>query len=97
MPATQELFAYISRQTPQDAVSIFRKPRVLALFTDRQVGVYHRPASDQELLEYFTSLGVDYIITSPLDDAYFTEFVRRHRATWNAPFANADFTVYQIP
>lgn len=97
MPTAQELFAYISRQTPKDAVYIFRKPRVLALFTDRRVGGYHRPVSDQELLDYFASLGVDYIITSPLDEAYFTEFVRRHRAAWNMSFANADFTVYQIP
>ncbi|GAK51915.1 hypothetical protein U14_03161 [Candidatus Moduliflexus flocculans] len=92
----QELFVFITQQTPSDAVCIFRKPRVLALFTDRQSGMYHRPGSDQELLDYFTSLGVNYIITSPLDELFFTEFVQRHNVSWNVRFTNSDFTVYQI-
>lgn len=95
-PETQALFDFIRRNTEHDAVCIFRKPRALALFTDRNVGMYHYTQTDQELVEYFRSIGVTYIIESFMDEPYFKEFVGRQRATWTIQFVNADFTVYQM-
>lgn len=70
-PAVQDLFAFVRRGTPEDAVIVFRKPRVLALYTGRRVSAYHETRNDDELWAYMRKIGASYLVVNrrPPEDA----------------------------
>jgi len=98
---TQEFFDYVRKETGQDDVLIFRKPRALALFTGRRASAWHQPADDQALWSYFRQIRATYLVlgpkhVEPADQEYFGGFIARGRGQLQETYSNADFHVYRI-
>jgi len=98
-----ELFDYIKENTEETDVFIFRRPRILSLFTERSASVYHRPHDDEELWNYFHKIGATYLIVGPKGTvgpgggpAFLHLFVERHREAFEEVYSNSDFKVYRI-
>jgi hypothetical protein len=97
----RQFFDYVKRETNENAVLIFRKPRALALFTGRKASIWHQPKDDQELWNYIQQINATYLIVGPrhLDPAgqeFFRGFVARRVDRLEATYENADFQVYRI-
>ncbi len=101
------LFDFVSRKTPDDAVMIFVKPRVIALLGSRSASAYHTPADDAALWDYFRRIGATHLVVIENDAAfagaedparltYLRRFARNHADRLRTVFANADFRVCQI-
>ena len=96
---SRELFDYIRTRTRAQDVFIFRKPRALALYTERRASFYNPEDDDDGLWRYFEKIGAGYLIVSralPPDPAVLGPFVERHPERLKLIFANADFTVHRI-
>lgn len=96
---TIELFNHIQRNTEPGDIFVFRKPRVITLYTGRSAAVYHQmePESDSHLWTYFQSIGASYLVVSPeIDKAYWPSFIKRHRERLDEVFSNGDFKIYKI-
>ena len=90
------LFEYIRNNTEPTDVFVFRKPRVLALFTGRSATVYHETEDDNALWEYVHEVDAAYLVTGILDSEFFPGFVKKHRDSLESVYANDDFTIYRI-
>lgn len=96
---SRELFQFVRKKTPLDAVFIFRKPRILALFTGRQASAYQRPANQEELWKYMRGIDASYLIyAQPLsnDKNYLSLFIQRYQKQLKLVFINKDFQVFKI-
>lgn len=92
-----EMFEFIRNETGESDVFIFRKPRVLALYTGRSASFYHKPENDEELLGYFREIKATHLVVSRLIDAeFFPLFVERNAENFEVIFSNPDFQVYGI-
>ncbi len=94
-----ELFDYIRKYTDKNDIFIFRKPRVLSLFTGRQASVYHYPVGDKNLWDYFREIHAHYVIVGrpfPSDSKYLRPFVAKYGDNLENVFSNADFDVYRV-
>lgn len=102
-----ELFDYVRAHTRPDDVIVFVKPRAMALFTQRRCSVYHQPARDEELWDYFGRIGARYLVVVRRDAAmqgaerdevleYLRGFAARNRDRLAPVWANEDFAVYEI-
>ena len=97
VPESAALFNFVRDGTTEESVFIFRKPRVLALYTGRSAAFYHRPGDDGELWSYMEKIGASHIIVSkPLDDEYLPGFVERNNTYLVDVYSNRDFTVYAV-
>ena len=98
-PDTIELFDYVKRQTAEDAVFIFVKPRVLSLFTNRQAAVYHWTQGETGLLRFMEEIHADYAVTTQVfgrDREFFQPFLERHPRAFREVYANPTFRVYRF-
>ncbi|MCH7752215.1 MAG: hypothetical protein IH898_08690, partial [Planctomycetes bacterium] len=71
------------RQTADDAVFIFVKPRVLSLFTNRQAAVYHWTQGETGLLRFMEEIHADYAVTTQVfgqDLKFFQPFKNWNRS-----------------
>ncbi len=96
---TQKMFSYLKTNTLKTDTIIFRKPRVLALFTDRKSSVYSDVGGDEHLLEYFKKIGADYCVAGRVfrnDRKFFYPFVLRHKNIFKEVYVNVDFKVFKI-
>lgn len=59
---SQEVFEYVRRNTPEDSVFIFFKPRVLSLFTGRKAAVYHETDNPRQLWQFFKKIKATHIL-----------------------------------
>ena len=59
-PRYRELESWINRSTPQDAVFLAAKPRLLSLLTGRPASGYQ----DHDLLNYCQRIGVKYVLVT---------------------------------
>ena len=97
-PNTVALLEYVKHQTPPDAVCIFYKPRLLALFTGRRASTCH-DAPDEALLAYFDRIGVDYAIATEgfwRDQGTLKPFIERHPNRFERVYVNPEFAVYRL-
>jgi hypothetical protein len=93
---TVELFDYIIGNTEEGDVFIFRKPRVLSLFTGRSASVCHQPNDGESLWDYFHKIGATHLITGPSDPAFLELFVEEYEDDFDLVYQNSDFTVYRL-
>ncbi|GMQ88737.1 MAG: hypothetical protein BMS9Abin09_0171 [Gammaproteobacteria bacterium] len=98
---TTEMFEFIRRNTPEDSVIIFRKPRPLALMTGRRASTIHRPDDPEELLAYFVQIDASYIV-EPKESSrvphwdYVHDWIAHYADKMEPVFENADFRVYRM-
>jgi hypothetical protein len=93
---TQELFQYVREKTEMEAVFIFKKPRALGLFAERRASIYPATGSDKDLWRYIETIHASYIVKSPIDEPYWSDFIEKNRVNLQQTFVNADFTVYKV-
>jgi hypothetical protein len=97
-PESIALFDFIVEETDEDDVFVFRKPRVLALYTGRRTSTYHsRKVEDQELWGYFHEIDAAYLVVAPeIDRSYLGPFVERNVDRLQEVYSNTGFTVYRL-
>jgi hypothetical protein len=98
---TQQLFEYVKRETGDNEVIIFIRPRALSLFTGRTSAIWHIPPEDGGLWDFFRQVNASYLIVGPEDeDMVYQKFIRgfvdRNRERLEETFSNPDFHVYRI-
>lgn len=96
-----EFFEYVKKQTNENDVFIFTKPRALALFTGRKSSFFPLKKDDKEAWEYFRTVNATYLVVGPVgvephEQVFFTGFVGRNKDYFREVYANADFVIYQI-
>src|SRR5947207_2055732 len=93
----QALFSFIKSNTTPKDIFIFRRPRALALFTERSAAVYPLPENDANYCRYFQTIGATYLIEAPaLDDPGFDVFLKSENLVKQPVFSNADFAVFPL-
>lgn len=96
---TVDLFSYIKQSTKEGDVFIFRKPRVLFLYTGRRASIYHQPQDDKELWNYFHEIKANYVIVGQVfrsDVTFLSHFVEKYKDHFREVYSNPDFKVYRI-
>ncbi len=96
-----DIFDYIKKQTTENDVIIFTKPRALALLTERKSSFYPRRESDGKIWGYFDKIRATHIVVGPngeepYDQAFLQGFVSRNMNLLRKEYVNADFVVYRI-
>ena len=92
-----ELFEYVREEVPEDAVCVFSKPRVLALFTGRPAAKYNDAADLDLMLEFFRKIEARYLIArrSAAEDDPLRHFIAAYGDQLSQVFENNDFAVYR--
>jgi hypothetical protein len=94
-----ELSEYIKTATAKESVFLFAKPRLLALVTDRRASGYQDPLKQDELWDYCSEIGVNYIIASDTFDRdrhILEPFVAAHRDRMEEIYHNTEFHLYKV-
>ncbi len=96
-PESVEVFNRVRKNTPETALIAFKKPRVLALYTNRP-SIANHPEQDMEVLrEVFSKHQVQYLLTcKQLYNPALEEFVKGNAGVVELVFENADFKLYKI-
>jgi hypothetical protein len=94
---------FIDANTRPSDRFIFRKPRLLALMTDRQAAVYPLTANPADLLTFAHSVGATYLILANVpsedfveDPQYLQGFTTSYRDRVKSIFQNAHYQLFQI-
>ncbi len=98
---SREMFDYVRKNTGPDDVFLFRKPRALALFTDRSSSSWDPAIPDSEQWTYIKRIKATYLILGlmdiePEDYAYLQGFISRNGEKFEKCFSNKDFSIYKI-
>ena len=91
-----EIFNYIKENTSEEDIVIFRKPRVLSLFTGRSSSVYHEAQDDKELWNYIKEINATHLIVGILDGKFLYDFVEKYSNNFEEVYSNTDFKIYKI-
>ena len=92
-----ELFDAVKSNTKADDIFIFRKPRVLSLYTGRSAAIYHTPRETGDFWLYIDDIGATYVVSSFLDDNDFLRrFITAYRGSFELVLLNNSFSVYKI-
>jgi len=105
---SQELFAFLRQNTSKDSVIISRKPRLIALFSERHASIYAWKDNVASLLDYFSKINATHIVVAKpklaLTERYsgvdeisgFRDWVANNPDIFDPIFENDGFIVYQI-
>ena len=91
------LFSFL-RETPEDAVFVFSKPRVLSLMTGHRAVANHEPRRDRDLIEYLAAVGATHLVLGPAalgHREYLDGFLRRNSSIYRSIFRNERFEVFE--
>jgi hypothetical protein len=96
-----ELFEFIRRNTPESSVLISHKPRLLALFTDRNSSIYRWSDEPGNLLDYFDRISATHVVVARessgiVEAKGFVDWVESNPDKFKIIFENPDFHVYRI-
>lgn len=79
-PASQFAFKFIKENTPEDAIIIFEKPRVLGLYTQRDSYNINKRNESVNAEQQIQELGFDYILISQdLKNDSLLGYIERHQ------------------
>ena len=101
----RDLFNFVRTETGPQDVFIFRRPRALALFTERSSAAYYWTPADDDLWKKFCEVHATHIITGALDDnspplgapsGFFKIFAKKYSADLQKVYWNRKFEVYRI-
>lgn len=95
-PEARATYEHVRRHTEPDAVIVFRKPRVLALYTGRSSAIYHQ-AGDSELLAYFRRIGADYVLEGGrVPGSPMRALAERHPQRFQSVFVQGEYELYRL-
>lgn len=98
-PASVRLFQYITANTLQDDVIIFRRPRALALYSGRPASTYPPTASDGRMIRYFADVSASYVILNrdfPDDRRNLLPFLQRNNELFEQVYRDGALGVYRV-
>ncbi len=100
VPETQQMFAYIREETPQDAVIVFYKPRAMRLFTGRRAWVAKIPPLNTPVLEQIRSVNGQFLVvewSNPLSEQPdWLAAAEENPGIFTPVFENTRFRVFRI-
>lgn len=103
-PEAEAFFSYVKNSTSEDAVFVFRKPRVLSLLTDREAsdwpGENWLSRSEPDfMVKYMRAIGADYLVCSNIGWdrlGYPIESVSLPEGKFVMEYSNDNFQVYKL-
>ena len=88
-------FNYIKNNTPEDAVVVFIKPRVLALYANRNSLSNNRGQNLEQMKKKFDDKGVDYLlIHNNISDPSLKKYVELYADEMKLEWQNEKFKLY---
>ncbi|VAW53766.1 hypothetical protein MNBD_GAMMA05-1258 [hydrothermal vent metagenome] len=98
---SQALFNFIRQNTPEDSTFISRKPRLIALFANRDATIYAWKKDGANLLNYFSDVSATHIVVAKENSgvseiAAFRNWVANNSNKFYPIYENSDFLVYRI-
>jgi 4-amino-4-deoxy-L-arabinose transferase-like glycosyltransferase len=95
-----ELSRSLRANTSVEDRFLFRKPKALALFADREASAYHRPELMPELAGYIRDRSIDYAITAesvfPEDRGQFVPYLRHYPECFAPEKTVGRFMVWRV-
>lgn len=101
------LFEEIKKNSNENDVYVFWKPRVLSLYANRKASIYHQ-ASDSDLLEYLNTIKSKFLITGPISNSllyrrpydvefikFLEDFIVRNSSNFNLIYKNDEFKIFR--
>jgi len=93
----QEAFAYIRNNTPENSVFNFRRPRALALYTQRKACCSFPWDTPEQVLYNIDSLHVDYCMTNASDiNASLDSLIKIKPNLFAKIWSNEQFVIYKF-
>ena len=92
---TIELFEFVKQNSDKNSVILFRKPRVLALYTGRKSSYYYSE-NDTDLWRLIEHIKSSHIIVGPFDDEMLNKFAKENEEYLSLAFSNKDFQFFNI-
>jgi hypothetical protein len=92
----QEGFEYAKTHTPKDSVIVFRKPRALALFTERRSGTIQSGDDTDAQWAFVDKVGATYLMTRAADDDYIERFLEVYAERLKPLYHNGMVALYRI-
>jgi len=91
------MFVFISSTTKANDVIVFRKPRILGLFTDRDASIYPRQDDPDFFIRYLDTIEADYVISGEIDGKkdLVKLLVEQRSQFFSKVFQNEVFTIYR--
>lgn len=96
--ASVEAFDYIKKNTPENSVIVFARPRALSLYTGR-TGMCNEPTEDlQKLKEKFKKMGASYMLihSEETREPTLKKFAEEYQAEVRLEWSNEKFSLYRI-
>jgi 4-amino-4-deoxy-L-arabinose transferase-like glycosyltransferase len=90
-----EVFEFVKNNTDENDIIIFRKPRILTLYTGRSASYNKRIDDNESFIEFLKTLEASYVVVGFLDSPLRRELVEKNKAQLNKVFSNSDFSVYK--
>ncbi len=92
-----EMFDYISAATKPNDVIIFREPRILGLFTDRDASIYPKREDPDFLIRYMNVIGAEYVVSRihTDDQLYLLPLINQRQQHFTTVLENEEFIVYR--
>lgn len=98
--AAVELYDYVKAHVPADNVVIFRKPRILALFTGVHSAAYSGDHDSTQLWESFRHLHATWLLECregfSRESPRYIDFIEENAQGLKLEFENRDFRLYRI-
>jgi len=96
-PDAVAMFDYIRNSTQPGDLIIFRKPRVMALFTNRDSTIYPARGNAPLLLEFLEVVEADYVVAGQFDSDQdmLIPVIDQYPERFSPMFSQGDFTVYR--
>jgi hypothetical protein len=96
-PDAVAMFDYINNTAGPGDIIVFRKPRVMALLTNRDSSVYPPNYNPPLLLRYLDVLGAAYVVTGhfEMDGRTLKPVIGEYPDRFLPVFSSGDFTVYR--
>jgi hypothetical protein len=91
-----ELFKFLREHTPDDSVIIFRRPRIVALHTDRKSSANHGTERPEQLWDYFHHIHASHVVVKFDERDALPSVVEHYKSKLTQIFENSDFRVYKI-
>jgi hypothetical protein len=95
---SREFFDFVRNNTTSDAIFIFRKPPILALYTGRKASNCVYSSNLEDLWKYIHEINAQYFVyTETLPDKkYLSSFIAQYQSHLKRVFMNKDFQVFKI-
>ena len=94
--ASIQAFEHIKNTTSDDAVFLFSKPRVLALYAERQCLANSKNDNDENISILLEAYEIDYILVhQEVSDEAIKRFIKNHQEHLKEEYINTKFMLYK--